>query len=43
VIGITTDQGHGKLIYGNDRVHLEHLNLIPEKFANLLLDLFPTE
>ncbi|MFM7563722.1 MAG: hypothetical protein ACKO81_11870, partial [Planctomycetota bacterium] len=43
VIGITTAPGYGDLIYGEDRVHFDKLQLVPKKFAKLLLELFGTD
>lgn len=43
VIGITTAPGHGELIFGEDRVHFDQLQLVPRKFAKLLLELFGTD
>ena len=43
VIGITTARGYGESIYGKDRVHIDKLSLIPQKFAKLLLAVFGTD
>ena len=43
VIGITTAPGYGDLIYGEDRVHFDKLQLVPTKFAKLLLELFGSD